>query len=221
MSLNPNTTPRIAASQTAVTTPQTVNGPDLNDLFEPLEIEFVKWAQSPIHTNKQRLTHEQRREYKSFLNNPDQKPRNQREHNMRHRARTNFILIDGQLFRKAGDELDDPDKAAASTDRRVIMVEAAYTIIRRCHELVGLYAGVNKTWAEIQREFYDITKAKVAWVIRNCKTSAANVSSNVKALIQMIKSSVPNEQWCIDLVDFQDRPYGGYTWLYHSKVCYL
>ena len=122
MSSTPDATSRMAAatSQTAITTPQTVDGPGLDELYEPLEIEFLRWANSPTHTNKQRLTHEQQREDKSFLKNPDRRPQGQREHNMRHRARTNFTLIKGQIFRKAGDELDNPDEAAASTDQILV-----------------------------------------------------------------------------------------------------
>lgn len=60
--------------------------PEIDDLFEPLELVFIEWAQSPAHTNKQCTTHEQRREYL--------KPSGQREHDMRNRARSNFGLID-------------------------------------------------------------------------------------------------------------------------------
>ena len=61
------------------------------------------------------------------------------------------MLVGSQLYRKPGDELDDPDDQAASQPRHVIMVEVAYSVIRRTHELIGPYAGVNKTWAEVQR----------------------------------------------------------------------
>ena len=48
---------------------------------------------------------------------------------MRHHAYANFTLIKSQLFQKPGDELDDPDDAAASQNQKVIMIEAAFAII--------------------------------------------------------------------------------------------
>ena len=191
-----------------------------DDGLEPIERAFLEWAQGYEHTNKSRLTHEQRREFKSFLNDPTRKPHGQKEQHWRQQARKKYEIVQGQLYRQPSDTIeDDPDEAAASLPRRVIMVEAAYSTIRRTHELIGPHAGVKKTWGEVQRWYYGINRNEVAWVVRNCEVCQLNTSStNRQAPIQMIKTSNPNERWCIDLIDMRSRPYGGFCWCYHCKV---
>lgn len=131
------------------------------------------------------------------------------------------MLIGGQLFRKAGDELDDPDDQAATQPRRVIMVEAAYHTTRRTHELIGPHAGVNKTWSEVQRRHYGINKVEVQWMIRACEVCQANTLSNIRPSIQTIRSSNVNKCWCLDLINMCSRPHGDFYWLCHCKVCQI
>ncbi|KAL6713012.1 hypothetical protein ACLMJK_009408 [Lecanora helva] len=168
-----------------------------------LEEEFVDSAQVPDHLNKPRLTHCQRREIKSFLSDLNRKPRSQQEHSMKYRAKKHFILVGGQLYRKAGDELEDDEyQAAARQPPHVIMVKASYRMIRRIHEIIGLRAGVDKTWKEVQRQYYSLNKSAIAWVIRNYEACQVNTSSNIQAPVQEIRSSHVNERWCIDLTIF-------------------
>ena len=188
-------------------------------LYEPLELEFLAFARHPDHKNAQRLSHFQRREYRSFLSDPTRKPRGQHEHNLKKRAATKFMLVDGQLYRQPGDELDAPDDQAANQPRKVIMLEAAFVTIRRTHEILS-HAGMNKTWGEVQRQYYGINKNEVRWVIRNCHLCQQNSSTNIKAPLQMIKSSCPNHRWCIDLFDMRTREYQGMKYGYHSKVSF-
>ena len=113
---------------------------------------------------------------------------------MRHCARSQYMLVGTQLYRKLWDELDDAVDQAASQPRHVIIVEAAYSVIRRTHGLIGPHAGVNKTWAEVQRQYYGLNKPEIAWVIRNREVCQANTSSIIQAPIQMIVSSRVNER---------------------------
>ena len=99
------------------------------------------------------------------------------------------------------------------------MVEAAFSIIKRTHELFGSHSGVKKIWSEMQRLYYGINREEVAWVIRHCMVCQANTSSNIRAPIQMIVSSNVNERWIIDLIDMRGRKFGIYSWVYHCNVC--
>ena len=176
-------------------TPLTADASRMEDLFKPMELEFIRFAEGPLHTNAGRLTHRQRREYRSFLMDPTRKPRGQTEQNMRTRARTKYMLVGNQLYRQPGDEPDDADGKASNQPRRVIMLEAAYSTIRRTHELIGPHAGVNKTWAEVQLQYFGINKKEVQWVIKHCEVCQANIQpSNNVPPIQMIRSSVVNER---------------------------
>ena len=168
--------------------------PTSTPAYEALEEEFLRFTQGLDYINKTRLSYQQRREYRLFLENPSRKPVSQREYNIRHRARSKYILIGTQLYRKPRDELDNLDDQATSQPRYIIIVEAAYSVIRRTHKLISPYTGINKTWAEVQRQYYGLNKPKIAWVIRNYKVYQANTSSNVQAPIQMIISSYINKR---------------------------
>ena len=57
----------------------------------------------------------------------------------------------------------------------------------RTHEIIGSYAGTTKTWGEVQRLYYGINKAEVAWVVRNCELCCRNRPSKVAPPAQMIR----------------------------------
>ena len=112
--MGPTVPSRLLSTQMSSPAPPTSISVLHDDAFDTLEEEFLRFAQAPDHTNRMRLTHEQRREYRSFLSNPSRKPASQREHNIRSRTRTSYQLIGTQLYQKSRDELDNVDDQAAN-----------------------------------------------------------------------------------------------------------
>ena len=95
------------------------------------------------------------------------------------------MILNGQLYRKSSDDLDDDaDVALASQPRKFIMAEAAFEAIMREHQLVGPHGGVVPTWGSAQRSYYDIIKEEVRWVIQQCEVCARKRPSNEAAPLQ-------------------------------------
>ena len=96
------------------------------------------------------MTQAQRKDYKSWLSDLKRKARknDQKDRNAKQEAQKNFMILQGQLYRKAGiDELDaDADIAMAAKPREVVMVDAAYAAITSTHERVGPHAELGPTW---------------------------------------------------------------------------
>ena len=185
---------------------------------DPMEEAFLDWIRLPEHTNRRRLTLEQRREYAAFLRDPKRPCKGQADQNNRTKALQKFCLDSkGQLCRKP---VENPSPDESSNTTIVIMGEEAYKRIAEMHRRLS-HAGRDKTWLAIKDNYWSITKEEVSWVLANCRHCNLQARSLAQPPLTPIKSIQPNERVQVDLIDYRSQPSSEYKWVMHMKVCLL
>ncbi|EXU94631.1 integrase core domain protein, partial [Metarhizium robertsii] len=159
-------------------------------------------------TNRERIEYTKWRELHILLDNPDRKPRNQTESRLKHRALSEFELINNRLHRRPDSKHPEP--------RYVVPENEAFDTIANQH-LRLLHAGKNKTWEAVQQKFYGITRADVEFVIKRCKNCALDRPAATKAPLVPIVTSRAWERVQADLIDMRHEPSGQYKWILHIK----
>jgi hypothetical protein len=107
-----------------------------------------------------------------YLDNPTIATPTQAEKRLKHRAYTEFELIQNKLYRK-------PDQL--HSDLRYVVPESeAFDVIANEH-LKLLHAGRVKVWSIIQQKFYGIKREDVEFILKRCKNYALNRPSIIKA----------------------------------------
>jgi hypothetical protein len=97
------------------------------------------------------------------LDNPHLKPDNPTDSRLKHRAHTEFQLINNKLYRKPDSKFLNP--------RYTIPESEAFDAIASEH-LQLLHAGYMKTWAIVQQKFYGIKREDVESILKRCKNCA-------------------------------------------------
>ena len=72
----------------------------INPFPNDVRSAFEAYVQSPTYANRERIEYSKWRELHILLDNPHNKPRNQTESRLKHRAHTEFELINNKLYRK-------------------------------------------------------------------------------------------------------------------------
>jgi hypothetical protein len=133
------------------------------------------------------------------LDDPTLKVEGPADSNLKHRAHTEFQLVNRQLFR-------NPDKTHKHP-RYVCPESEAFDTIVNMH-LQLLHAGRDKVWAGIQEMYYGISRQEVTFVLKLCKNYALNRPATTKAPLVPIISSRAWERVQIDLIDIRHEPSG-------------
>ncbi|KAF5120961.1 SCAN domain-containing protein 3 [Metarhizium anisopliae] len=180
----------------------------INPFPNDVRSAFKSYIESPAYTNRERIEYTKWRELHILLDNPDRKPRNQTESRLKHRALSEFELINNRLHRRPDSKHPEP--------RYVVPENEAFDTIANQH-LRLLHAGKNKTWEAVQQKFYGITRAAVEFVIKRCKNCALNRPAATKAPLVPIVTSRAWERVQADLIDMRHEPSGQYKWILHIK----
>lgn len=106
-------------------------------------------------------------------------------------ALNNFELADGGVCRKATKKFPR---------RGVAEVHTSFDIITSTHVDL-IHAGQNKTFEEIERLYYGITKGEVKWLLRHCSTCARTATQKDSGPVTPIVFLCLFERVQIDLID--------------------
>ena len=180
----------------------------INPFPNDVRSAFKAYIQNPTYTNRERIDYTKWRELHILLDNPDRKPRSQAESRLKHRALSEFQLINNRLHRKPDSKHLEP--------RYVVPENETFDTIANQH-LQLLHAGKNKTCEAVQQKFYGITRADVEFVIKRCKNCALNRPAATKAPLVPIVTSRAWERVQADLIDMRHEPSGQYKWILHIK----
>jgi transposase InsO family protein len=180
----------------------------INPFPNDVRSAFQDYIHQPEYSNRARIPYANWRQMHIFLDTPDQKPENSTESNLKHRALTEFELINNRLYRQSDKKYPDP--------RYVVPESEAFDTIVNKH-LQLLYTGRDKVWAAIQQKYYSITWSEVTFVLKLCKNCALNRPAATKAPLQPIVSGRAWERVQVDLIDMRHEPSGQYKWILHVK----
>ena len=180
----------------------------INPFPNDVRSAFKAYIESPTYTNRERIEYTKWRQLHILLDNPDRKPRNPAESRLKHRAFSEFELINNRLHRKPDSKHPEP--------RYVVPENEAFDTIANQH-LQLLHAGKNKTCEAVQQRFYGITRADVEFVIQRCKNCALNRPAATKAPLVPIVTNRAWERVQADLIDMRHEPSGQYKWILHIK----
>ena len=142
------------------------------------------------------------------LDAPDLKPENPTNPRLKHRAHTEFQLLNNKQFRRPDSKFLNP--------RYVVPESEAFDTIANEH-LQHLHTGYIKIWAAIQQKYYGITRQEVAFVLKLFKNCALNRPATTKAPLIPIISGRAWERVQIDLIDMRHEPSGQFKWILHIK----
>lgn len=143
-----------------------------------------------------------------FNDNPNLKPENPTESRLKHRALTEFQLINNRLYRRPDSKFPNP--------RYVVPESEAFDTIANEH-LQLLHVGREKAWAASQQKYYGINRQEVAFVLKLCKNCALNKPAATKAPLVLIITRRAWERVKIDLIDTRHEPSGQFKWILHIK----
>jgi hypothetical protein len=135
---------------------------------------------------------------------------NRSDRNLYQWAKTHFEL------REQGRVLYRNPEKGYNDYRRVLWPTEVFDTIARAH-LRALHIGRDKTWIEIDQQFYGIKKEEVMWVIDHCAFCLANRAVSTKAPLEAIIVDEIFKRVQIDLVDMRHEPSGKYKWVLHIK----
>jgi len=106
-----------------------------------------------------------------------------------------YQIISGQPYRQT----DEKHKTPRFCPRE----HEVFDLIVREHASELMHAGRDKTWAEIDRKYYGITKKEVAFLLDHCITCAKTRSAKTAAPLNAIVVKEIWERLQIDLIDFR------------------
>jgi hypothetical protein len=137
----------------------------------------------------------------------ERKPTNDTEKGRRYRARNDFRIKNGLLYRNnpSGDDA-----------LRVAHQLSAYDYIVGCHKAV-LHKGIRKTYALVTERYYGISRDDVSEVLKHCQICALNRPNRTRAPL----TPIVVEEWLqriqIDLIDMRAEADGHAKWICHIK----
>jgi hypothetical protein len=162
-------------------------------------VAFQTFIYTPGYINRERIPYSKWQQIYVFIDNPTIKLQNQAESNLRHRALTEFELINRRLYRM-------PDKSHPES-RYAVPESEAFNVITNEH-LQLLHAGRDKVWATIQQKYYGINRNEVLFILKLCTNCALNRPAATKALLEPIVSSRAWERVQINLINMRHEPSG-------------
>ena len=113
----------------------------------------------------------------------------------RYTAGQHYQVINGQLYRQPEGKYKLP--------RFCPREHEVFDLIVKEHANELMHAGRDKTWAEIDRKYYGITKMEVAFLLEHCATCAKTRSGKTVAPLESIIVKELWERLQIDLIDFR------------------
>jgi hypothetical protein len=132
------------------------------------------------------------------------------DRNLHHWAREHFELREqGRVLYKSPD--DDYKEY-----RRVLWPSEVFDTIARAH-LRALHTGRDKTWKDLDQQFYGLKKSEVMWIISHCLFCLTNKATFTKAPLEPIIADEVFKRIQCDLVDMRHEPSGRYKWVLHIK----
>jgi hypothetical protein len=180
----------------------------INPFPNDVRIAFQAYIQDPKYINRERIPYEKWHRIHVHLDNPTLKPENPVDSRLKHRAHTEFQLINNKLYRR-------PDSKFPNL-RYTVPESEAFDIIANEH-LQLLHAGYMKTWATIQQKYYGIKREEIEFILKRCKNCALNRPATTKAPLVPIVSRRAWERVQIDLIDMRHEPSGQFKWILHIK----
>jgi hypothetical protein len=172
--------------------------------------------------------------YRRWLENPDGLvegdtiDQQNRDRNSRHAALTWFQLDQGCIYRKAeqrGDTLIRPRYVALNSnaleiiqkEHRALKHYGMFILCSILYIILLINIGVEKTYERISENYYGITKANVAWVIKRCNVCSLNAAAKSKAPVTPILSGRCLDRIQFDLMDFRATPDHEFNWILQIK----
>ena len=143
-----------------------------------------------------------------FLDQPDLKPKNAADSNFKHQAKTEFELVNRQLYQRP--------KGKHSQSRYIVLESKAFDLIVNKH-LQPLYASQDKTFIAIDAKYYSIKIKEVEQVCLYCKNYTLNRPLSTRAPLEPIIVNHTFERLQIDLIDMRHKPSRRYKWILHIK----
>jgi hypothetical protein len=180
----------------------------INPFPNDVRIAFQSYIQAPKYVNRERIPYEKWHRMHVHLDNPDLKPDNPTDSRLKHRAHTEFQLINNKLYRRPDSKFPNP--------RYTVPESEAFDTIANEHMQL-LHAGYMKTWAIVQRKYYGINRQEVEFVLKLCKNCALNRPAATKAPLVPIVTRRAWERVQIDLIDMRHEPSGQFKWILHIK----
>lgn len=177
--------------------------------------EFQQYLREESN-NKSLFSLTKRLRYRAIIEEPDflppfwndcTKQEKQAFHNDK-RLTSHYHLIDRQLYRNAERPGEQPRVVACNYD--------AHLHVERIHKELG-HAGSEKTYIEVKRQVYGITKADVRWLKKRCLICNLNQPNNTRAPLEPIVTTRILERIQVDLIDMRHEPSGTYKWILHVK----
>ncbi|KFY96373.1 hypothetical protein V500_02472, partial [Pseudogymnoascus sp. VKM F-4518 (FW-2643)] len=172
----------------------------INPFPNDVRIAFQAYTQDPKYINRERIPYEKWHRIHVHLDNPTLKPENPVDSRLKHRAHTEFQLINNKLYRRPDSKFPNP--------RYTVPESEAFDIIANEH-LQLLHAGYMKTWATIQQKYYGIKREEIL------RDKAGRATT--KAPLVPIVSRRAWERVQIDLIDMRHEPSGQFKWILHIK----
>ena len=129
------------------------------------------------------------------MENPKHPAETLEQQRARYTAGQDYQLIRGQLYRQRDRKYNAP--------RYCPREHEVFDLIVKEHASELMHAGRDKTWAEIDRKYYGITKKEVAFLLEHCATCAKTRSAKTAAPLEAIIVKELWERLQIDLIDFR------------------
>ena len=158
---------------------------------------FQTYVQGISYINRERIEYSKWRQLHFYLNDPIIKAENPAESRLKHRALTEFQLINKRLYRNPNAIHKEP--------RYVVPESEAFNLITHEH-LQLLHVGWDKVWAAIQQKYYGISRQDVRFILKLCKNCALNRPLATKAPLVPIIIERAWERVQINLINMQHKP---------------
>lgn len=125
---------------------------------------------------------------------------------LRYEVKVKYDIIDGSVKAKRKD----------GTTRLVGTDLELFDLVVKVIMNLG-HADIRKTFAEIDRNYYGITRQEVEWILSHCSTCAVNKTQTKTAPLKPIITNTLFERVQVDLVDMSNRRDGSFKWICHFK----
>ena len=101
--------------------------------------------------------------------------------------------------------------------RRTIDSDEVFGFIVQEHQTNSIHSGKNKTFTELNQQFFGIKHQEVAFLLKHCKTYAQTKPQTRTVSLKQIKmhSVFEHIQVQIDLIDMSTTPDGENKWVLH------
>ena len=143
----------------------------INPFPNDVRTAYQAYIQSPQYSNRERIEYSKWRQLHFFIDDPTLKPTTPTESRLKHRALTEFELVNNKLYKRANSK---------HLARYIVPESEAFDVIINEH-LQLLHAGRDKVWAAVQHKYYGITRQDVTFILKLCKNCALNRPAATKA----------------------------------------